>query len=68
MARIRREMEEVRVQMTQQEKSDNDIQEWETLISSLSQEDSAVKLLTTRIQKLSTAQTPSSQVPSLISS
>jgi hypothetical protein len=65
MARIKREIEEVRIQMLKENKSDDEVQKWDKLMSGVSSEDSAVTLLTSRIQKLETTQELSSQVQSL---
>lgn len=62
VARVRREMEEVRMQMVNEDTPDTEILEWEKLISSMSSEDSAASMLTSRIQKLATAQPDSTQV------
>ena len=50
------------MQMVNEDKPDTEILEWEKLISSMSSEDSAASMLTSRIQKLATAQPDSTQV------
>ena len=64
IARVRREMEEIRMEMLQENKPDKDIQEWEGIIHSQMDDHIATKVLTTRIQKLvSTTPTPSNVPP-----
>ena len=62
IARVRREMEEIRVQMVEDNKSEEEVDEWEDLIQALSIENNATKALTSRLQKVSS----SSSAPTVI--
>src|SRR5271154_320405 len=53
IARIRREMEEVKREMSVQGKTREDVEDWETLMRGFSSDESASNLLTTRLQKVS---------------
>ena len=64
ITRVRREMEEIRMEMVQENKPDTEIQEWEGIIHSHVDDHIATKLLTTRIQKLvSSTPTPTQRTP-----
>jgi hypothetical protein len=66
IARVRREMEEIRMEMAQENKPDTEIEEWETILHSHVDDHIATKLLTKRIQKLvSTSPTPTHVPPNL---
>jgi hypothetical protein len=54
IARVRREAEEIGLEIIAAKKSDTEIQEWESIIHSLSSENPN-KLLTSRIQKLTSS-------------
>jgi hypothetical protein len=53
IARVRREMEEVRREMSVEGKTREEVEDWETLIRTFSSDENASKLLTTRLQKAS---------------
>jgi len=53
IARIRREMEEVKREMSVQGKTREDVEDWETLMGGFSSDESASNLLTTRLQRVS---------------
>jgi hypothetical protein len=53
IARIRREMEEVKREMNVQGKTQEEVEDWETLMRGFSNDESASNLLTTRLQKVS---------------
>ena len=53
MARLMREMEEVKEEMAVQGKASEEVEEWETLMKSHSGDESASKLFSTRLQKTS---------------
>jgi hypothetical protein len=61
MARVRREMEEVKREMTVQGKNPQEVEEWETLMRGWSNDESAPKLLSSRLQKASSADGQESQ-------
>jgi len=51
VARVRREMEEIRLEMMNEQKPSEDIANWEELIHSFQDDKSASSLLTQRLQK-----------------
>jgi hypothetical protein len=61
MARVKREVEEIRIALAAESTPDSEIVEWETLIKSISSDASASKMLAHRLKK--TVSDSPSQVP-----
>lgn len=57
MARVRQEVEEIRLQMTEEKRPEAEVAEWETLIQAVSNENNSATILTSRLQKLSSSST-----------
>jgi len=55
IARVRREMEEIRMQMVDEKRDQIEVGEWEALMQNLSSENDAAKALTSRLQKVSSS-------------
>ena len=60
ITRVKREMEEIRLEMVNEKKPADEITEWESLIHSLTPENNATKVLTSRLQKIPSSSKPDS--------
>jgi hypothetical protein len=52
MARVRREVEEIRMEMVNEDKPEQEVTEWASLVLALSNNTSSASMVTTRVQKL----------------
>jgi len=62
---VRRELEEVKREMSVEGKTREEVEDWETLIRGFSGDESASKLLTTRLQKVSSPSVKDSHAVSI---
>jgi hypothetical protein len=66
VARVRREVEEIRVQQAKEKRPEIEIEEWESFAKTLSPDSNAMQLLSSRITKLSSPSQKSSNVYPLL--
>jgi hypothetical protein len=68
MARVRREVEEIRMEMVNEKKPEKEIDEWTSLIPVLSNNNSATNIITERVQKIVSPASSSSNAEKVYSS